>query len=203
VPWYLSLAILILLILISFLCGCGIGEQDHDDMEIYNALHISLHHYPLTEVDYPIEERLPEAVIVTWWNAAHEIIIRAHEHKQNVLVHCVEGVNRSVSTLIYHLMHYTGKDTKTTSIASPSSSQPSPSPSPSSPPLAISLFPMTFMTACQHMKKLRPIMDLDHDFVELLIQLEPSSSHNTTSSTTVVIETKESITTNNTPCING
>ncbi len=80
------------------------GEQSEDDVKMYTDLGIHVQQFPLTEEEYPREERLTEQQTLYCWHTAHMVISEAHAQNQAVLVHCVVGVNRSVATIIYHLI---------------------------------------------------------------------------------------------------
>lgn len=141
------------------------GDQSEDDVENYKALNIELLQYPMTESEYPVKERVPNETIVMWWRQVHEIIVKSLQHKvsegdevkqstsskaKSILIHCVEGVNRSVSTCIYHLMNLSHSPLPTSSIK----------------------YPMSYHEASEFMKHKRSQMDLDLEFVELLKQQE-------------------------------
>ena len=70
--------------------------------------------------------------IVKCWHEAHEIILTSNVP---TLVHCVDGINRSSSTIIYHLM----KTIK-----------------------------LPYQEAYNLVKKSRPIVELDGEFIKIL-----------------------------------
>jgi Dual specificity phosphatase, catalytic domain len=100
------------------------GEQSRDDIKMYGKVGrrnglprngigsggVKLYQWALTEEDYPVEARLPEKVVVGHWKSAHAAIARHRRRGENVLVHCVEGVNRSAATVVYHLMRTEQRD---------------------------------------------------------------------------------------------
>lgn len=115
------------------------GEEVKQEKCCTNEISSVIHwQFPLTEEDYPEQERLkPEEILSHWQQAATVISGAICDKNEPVLVHCVEGVNRSVATICYYLMHAHSSR-------------------------------LSFDEACALLRSTNPRSSMDHSFISLL-----------------------------------
>jgi hypothetical protein len=127
------------------------GDNDEDDILMYNKLGITVQQHAMTEEEYPVDERVTNDEILAMWHSAHKRIVEGMQKHEPILVHCVEGKNRSVSTCIFHLMQAIENSHGITTSHG-----------------------ITLDEALAHMLAVRPNMEVDKTFILLLLSVSPS-----------------------------
>lgn len=132
---------------VRFVLNISTGENDHDDMKLYRDLKIVSKSYNMTEEDYPLEERLDKKQILACWNTIFNdmMVIRGRGQIE-------KDTEKNKPVILVHCV--AGRNRSVAALVY----------------YRMRLLKEDYMEACNEMKRLRPEMDLDTTFIDLLIE---------------------------------